>query len=195
MQFLVYVSRLKHRALRSAGCIYTYPGGTPSISERWVVSLWSGRTGSVAGGGGAHRDGGAPVPLGLQRVCGCFAVPLWLGRQPFVWFSHTIARCLSIAAFTLSRPRNITPTFFSSRPSAGCYLNCCCVSSIKAWETLPLAISTIFKARRMSECSSCTWPLCLAIVGDMLKTYKKVFAASKVRFGYYLNHIGLCSLL
>jgi len=29
----------------------------------------------------------------------------------------------------------------------------------------------------------------------MLKSYRKLVAASKVRFGYYLNHIGLHSLL
>jgi len=42
-----------------------------------------------------------------------------------------------------------------------------------------LAILAIFKARRMSDYSSCTRPHCLAIVADMLKTYKKLDVASK----------------
>ena len=37
----------------------------------------------------------------------------------------------------------------------------------------------IFNARRMSDCSSCTRPPCLAIVADMLKTDKTLVAASK----------------
>jgi len=53
----------------------------------------------------------------------------------------------------------------------------------------------IFKARRMSDCWSCTRPPCLAILADMLKTYKKLVAASWGRFGCYLNHIRLRSLL
>jgi hypothetical protein len=32
----------------------------------------------------------------------------------------------------------------------------------------------IFNAIRMFTCSSCTWPLCLAIVADMLKPYMSV---------------------
>jgi hypothetical protein len=36
-----------------------------------------------------------------------------------------------------------------------------------------------FKARRMSDYSSCTRPPCLAIVADMLKTYKQLVVASK----------------
>jgi hypothetical protein len=53
----------------------------------------------------------------------------------------------------------------------------------------------IFKARRMSDCSSYNRPPCLAIVADMLKTYMILVAASKVRSGKYLNHIRLHSLL
>jgi hypothetical protein len=41
-----------------------------------------------------------------------------------------------------------------------------------------LAILDIFKARRMSDCSSCNWPPCLATVAGMWKTYKKLVAAS-----------------
>jgi len=63
-----------------------------------------------------------------------------------------------------------------------------------AWQP-SLAILAIFKARRMSDCSSCTWPPCLAIVADMLKTSKKLVAATTVRSRYYLNNIRLHSLL
>jgi len=54
----------------------------------------------------------------------------------------------------------------------------CCSFSIAAHEYPPLSGLAIFKARRMSDSSSCTWPPCLAIVADMLKTYKKLVAAS-----------------
>ena len=195
MQSLAYGSRLKNRALGSGVCIYSYPGGTPSVSELCVLSLSSGREGGFVGRGGACRGGGAPVPLHLQRVCGFFAVPFWQGRQPSIWFSWTIAGCLSIAAFTLLCSGNTTPSFFSSRTSARGFLISCCVSFIVVRENPSLAIVAIFKARRMLDCSSCTQPPCLAIVANMLKTYKKLVSASKVRFGYYLNHIWLHSLL
>jgi len=48
------------------------------------------------------------------------------------------------------------------------------VSCIAPCDNPPLAILAIFKARYMSDCSSCTWPPCLAIVADMLKTYKEI---------------------
>ena len=63
-------------------CIYTYPGGTPPVAELSVLSLASGGAGGVPGLGGAGHGGGAPMPLGLQRVCGFFAVPFGQGRQP-----------------------------------------------------------------------------------------------------------------
>ena len=44
--------------------------------------------------------------------------------------------------------------------------------------TLLWPILVIFKARHMSDCCSLTRPPCLAIVADMLKTYKKLIAAS-----------------
>jgi len=62
----------KNRALLSGVCIYTYAGGTPSVSE---LSFSSDGAGGVLGRGGACHGGGAPVPLRLQRVCGFFAVP------------------------------------------------------------------------------------------------------------------------
>jgi hypothetical protein len=45
----------------------------------------------------------------------------------------------------------------------------------------PLAIFAIFKARHMSDCSSCTRPPCLTIVADILETYRKLVASSKMK--------------
>jgi len=129
------------------------------------------------------------VPLRLHRVCGFFAVPFWQGRQLTVEFSRTIAGCLSIAAFTLLCPGNTTPRFFSSQTLAHGVLIRFCISSIVARENTSLAMLAIFKARCMSDCSCCTRPPCLAIVADILKTYKKLVAASRVRISCYLNHI------
>jgi len=114
------------------------------------------------------------VPLRLQLVWGFCAVPFCQGRQPSVGFSRSIAGCLSIAAFTFFCPGHSTPRFFYARSSVRGFLIRNCVSSIAECENPPLAIWAIFKARRMSDCSSCTRPPCLAIVADMLKTYKEI---------------------
>jgi len=195
MRSLVYGSRLKNRALGSGVCIYTYLGGTPSVLELWVLLLWSGGAAGIQGLGGAGHGGGAVIPMHFQRVCGFVAVPFRPGRQPSVWISQTIAGCLSMAASTWLCPGNTTPRFFSSQTSACGPLISCCFSSIAVSENPSLAILAIFKARRMSDYWSCTRPPCLAIVADMLKTYNKSVAASSLRFGYYLNHRLLGSLL
>jgi len=114
------------------------------------------------------------VPLRAQRVWGFCAVPFWQGRQPCVWFSQSIAGCLSIAAVTFLCPGNSSPRFFSFWTSARGSTIGNCVPSFAARENPPLAILAIFKARRMSDCSSCTQPPCLAIVADMFKTYKEI---------------------
>ena len=128
------------------------------------------------------------VWVSLVEVHPCFCVSsvsgdsvrcnFWQGRQPSVWFSRSIAGCLSIALFTVLFPRNSTPRIFSSWTSAAGFLIMHCVSSIVAHENPPLAILAIFKARRMSDCSGCSRPPCLATVADMLKTYNKSVAAS-----------------
>ena len=73
---------------------------------------------------------------------------------------------------------NSTPVLFSSRTSGQGYLIRYFVSSIEACENQPLAILAVLKARRILDCSSCTGPPCLAIVPDLLKTYKKLVTAS-----------------
>jgi len=161
----------KHWVLGSGVCIYRYAGGTPSVSE---LSWSSAGAGGVPSRGGTCRGVGTPVPLRVQCVCGFVVVSFWQERQPSVWFSRTIAGCLSIAGFSLSCPGNSTPCFFSPQISARGFLICCCVSSIAAHENPPLAILAIFKARHMLDCSSCTRPPCLAIVADMLKTSNKL---------------------
>jgi len=186
LQSLAYASRLKHWALGSGVCIYTYPGGTPSISDRWAGSLLLGGTSGVLGGCGvgsgvsclSRSGGGAPVPLHLQRVWGFCPMPFGHGRQPSVWFSRSIAGCLSIGALTMLCPGNFTPRFVPTWTSARGVLIMNCVSSIVACQTPPLAILAIFNARCMSDCSSCSRPTCLAIVADMVKTNEKLVAAS-----------------
>ena len=164
---------------------YAYPAGkwtiwahcAPELLPVWVGGI-SGR-GGVSSGVGCLRlsGGGAPLPLGLYRVCGFFGMAFRQGRHPAIWFRRSVAGFFSIAAFSCLGPGNSTPRFFSSRTSARGFLNRNCVSSIAVREKPPLAIFATFKARRMSDCSNCTRPPCLAIVADMLKTYKKIVAA------------------
>jgi len=54
-----------------------------------------------------------------------------------------------------------------------------CICSIVVWGNPPLVILAIFKARSMSDCSSCTQLSCLAIVADMLKMSKKLVTATR----------------
>jgi len=178
LQSLAYASRLKNWALRGGVWIYTCPGGTPLILDTWVASLLPSGTGGISGGCGigtgvtylSCSGGGAPVPLPLQGVWGFCAVPFWQGRQPSIWFSRSIARCLSMAAFTCLCVGHSTPRFFSSQTSAWGFLIRNCVSYIVAGENPPLAILAIFMASGMSDCSSCTRPPCIAIVADMMQT-------------------------
>ena len=95
----------------------------------------------------------------------------------------------------LIMPRKHNTLHLFSQTSARGFLISCCVSSITARKNPSFDLSAIFKARRMSDCSSCTSPRCLAIVADMLKTYKKLVAASRVRIGCYLNCIRLRGFL
>ena len=184
---LAFASRLKNWPLGRGACNYPYLTGTQSIWERWAPLLSLGGAGGVLGRVGIgcgvyflHRsDWGAPVRMLLQRVCWRFAVPFLQGRQLSMLWSWTIAGCIPIAAFTFLRPRNSSPQLLSSSTSAWGFLIRYCISSIVARENPPLAILAIFQATRMSDCSSCTRPQCHAIVADMLKTYKKLVAASK----------------
>jgi len=151
----------------NSGCVTGGPGG---ILGR----------GGVGSGVGCPRqsDEGWPVPLRLHHGCGCFALPWWQRRHLSGWFWRSIATCVSITASTWIWPANSTTCFFSSWTSARGFLIRYCVSSIEACENPPLAALAILKARRRWNYSSCTRPPCLAIVADMLKTYKKLGAAA-----------------
>jgi len=165
--------------------IITYPGGTSSISDisaPWLLPGWAVGAPIAWGVGSAlssqSRSGGvAPVPLCLQRHWGLCAVPFWHETQSSDWFSWSIARCLSITSFTYLCPCHSTPQVFYFGTSAWGLLIRYYVSSIAAHKNPLLASLAIFNARRMSDCSSCAQPLCLAIVADMLKTYKQLVAA------------------
>ena len=64
------------------------------ISAGYVPEVLPVGAGGMPGEGGVGSGvrtlrrvrGGAPVPLRLQRVCECFAVPFGQGRQLDVWF-------------------------------------------------------------------------------------------------------------
>ena len=160
-------------------------GGTPSNSDTCTASLSPGGTGGVSGGCGVGSGvgflspsvGGAPVPVCLQGDWGFYGVWFWEGRQLSVWLSQCIAGCLPIAAFTFLWPGNTTSRFFCSCTSSWGFIIRNSISSIVARKNPPVATLAIIKARRMSDCSSCTHPPSLAIVADMLRTYNKLFAA------------------
>jgi len=113
-------------------------------------------------------------PACLRILCGATLAGKVAGR--LVWTKHCWVFC--IAAFTFLCQGNSTPRFFSSQTTAHGFSLRYFVSAIAARQKPSLAILAIFNARRMSDCSSCTWPPRLAIVADMLKTYKTLVAVS-----------------
>jgi len=156
------------------------------IWECWAPALLPGGMGGGPARAGVrsrvsclHRaGGGAPVLLRRQYVGEFHAVPFRQGRHPSGWFWPSIARWLSITASTYLWPGNSTPRWFSSQISESGFMIRFCVSSVEACEDPHLAILAIFTARHMSDCSSCTWPPCLVIVSDMMRTYKQWVAAA-----------------
>ena len=178
-------SSVKNSAQGWYVCEYAYPAGKLTIWAFWAPELLPVGAGGVLPKGGVASGvgclclsgGGVPVPLCLHCVCGFFGMPCWQGRHPAIWFWPSIARCLSIAAFTILSPGNSTPHFFSSRTSAQGLLIRNCISSIVTRERPSLDIFATSKARCMSDCSNCTRPPCLAIVADMLKTFNILVAA------------------
>jgi len=124
----------------------------------------------------------------LRWRCTCgFAPPLYLGIlwcATLAWEAAVRLIFSKHSRVSLHRshrilcPGNSTPHFFSSRTLVRGFLIRNCVSSIASHEYPPLAILAIFKPRRMTDCYSCTRPPCLAIVVDMLKTYKTLVAGS-----------------
>jgi len=100
------------------------------VSAGWAPEVLTVGAGGVPGGGGVdsgigslHRaGGGAPSPLRVHGVCGFFAVGIWQGWQPDVWFWRSIAGCLCIAAFTFSCLGNSTHLLHVISELGACYL-------------------------------------------------------------------------
>jgi len=112
--FLTNVLWLSHWAMRWGVRIYTYPGGTPSIANHALTPLAPGGEDGIPGGGEAASGWGSPDSECLQSVSGICAVPFCQGRARSIWFLLTIARLLSITAFTWLHPANSTPQLFSA---------------------------------------------------------------------------------
>jgi hypothetical protein len=100
------------------------------------------------------------------------------GNHLVLWICHGIDGCLCFIAFTMLSRVQSTPCILTSQMLACDYFITYCVSSIAALDSPPLAILGILKAWCMLVSFSCTVPPCLALVADMLKTYKKIVAAS-----------------
>jgi len=155
------------------------------ICALWAPLFSPGGAGGVQGeggiGSGVHylyrMGGGGRVPLSLQQFCGYIAVQFCQRSHPSLWFWRSMASCLSIAKFTIQCPGNQTPQFLPTRTSAWGFLIRYCVSLIVVRKNPPMAILATIKASRIWDCFSCTWPPCLVIAGDVLKTYKKLVAA------------------
>jgi len=86
-------------------------------------------------------------------------------------FRETVAGWLWIAIFIPFWTANTTPKFISSHTSEQTLLIICCIPSLATRHSAPLASLDITNAWLMSACSCCSWPPCLAIVANMLKTY------------------------
>jgi len=92
-----------------------------------------------------------------------------------VFMKHSWVFCYSSFHLVVHRIRNALFLLFSDS-ARGVFIRCC-VSSIAAPENPPLAIFAICNPMHMSDCCNCTQPLCLAIVADMLKIYKKLIGS------------------
>jgi len=180
-------SWLKNWEFQWGVAIYASSGGTSPIYETGAHWFSQGGAGGIPDAGAVgscirilHQSGwDALVTLHLHHVCGFRGVAMWQERQPSVWFSQTIAGCLSITPVTILSTANWAPWIFSSQTLVWHFMitNWYCSNAVREYP--PLAVMAIFEARCMSDCSSCTQTPCLAIVADMLKTFWKLVAASK----------------
>ena len=149
-----------------------------------IVSQWCGWRlgqrrhrlwGRLSSSGGWRSTCSFASPDGLPILCDAT-----LERKAYIRVVSTKQRRVSsIAVFTILCSGNSTFRYCSSQTSAQHLLIRYCVSSVATGENPLLAILAVCKARRVLDCSSCTRPPCLAIVADMLKSYKKLVAASK----------------
>jgi len=113
-----------------------------------------------------------PVCLGIPH----YAILAWMAAVHLIFPNHS--RVSFHHSLHMSMPKNSIRCFFCSRTSALGFLMWYCVSSVVVCKNPSLAILAIFKTRCMSDCSSCTQPPCIAIVADILKTYKIILTAS-----------------
>jgi len=181
-----YPGHEKNPALGQEVHDYTDPASNLTSWECWALALSPGGAGGVLGrgciGSGVgclcRSAGSALGPLRLQHICGFSAVTFWQERYQSRRFWWSIAGCVSITAFTFQCSGYSTRRFFTSRTSVQGYMIRYFGCSLAVHDNPPLAILALFKARPTSDCCSCTRPPCLAIVADMLKTYKKLVAAS-----------------
>jgi len=136
--------------------------------------------GGVPGGGGVSAgaalcvgQGRCTCPLCLQRVCGFFAAPF--GEEGAGHFGYDeVCRVSLYRSLHLCMPRKLnTPLLLFSDLGAWFlneifrFLYC---GARKAF----LAILAIFNGRRMSDCSSCTRPPCLAIVARHVENLQDI---------------------
>jgi len=201
LPFLADALRFNSNKLGREVYIYTYQGAITLICEANAPSCSPGGAGGILGGCGigygvgclSWLHGGTPIPLRHQRPSRICAAPFWQGRRLSVWYLQAIAGCLSIAAFPLPCPFNPTPCLYSSQAWVGGFFVQQYVFFLAACKNTPLAILTLFKARCILNCCSCTRPTCLAIVPDKLKTFKKL-QLQYMRFSYHLYHIHFHSI-
>jgi len=146
----------------------------PGLGSRVAVTrTW--RLGRQYCGFWWSRAGSFAPPACLHILC-C-AILAWKAAVHMIFHNH---RWVSFnRTMHLFTPRKLNFLLLPCPVFGMRFLTSCFVSSIVARENPPLAILAIFKARCILHCSSCTWHPCLALVADMIKTYKKLVTASK----------------
>jgi hypothetical protein len=151
-----------------------------SISVRWWRRWLSGR--KWAPGQKCRRFecrcGGSFAPPSCLRILS-YTILAWNGARCMIFVNHcpvSFYHCLQVLLPMILNSLLLQFSDFSAR-----FLISYCVSSIVESKNPPLAISAIFNARRMSDYLGCTPPSCLAREAGMLKPYKKLVAASKMK--------------
>jgi hypothetical protein len=106
----------------------------------------------------------------LQIHCGAILARQAAIREVFMMH----CRVSFYHSFHLPVWRNSAHHRITCWTSAQGFLRSYCAISIAVHKNPPLVILVIFRAKRMSDCSSFTRRPCLAIVADMFKTYVKL---------------------
>ena len=143
--------------------------GRSRSGQRWH-QLWSRLSASV----GWRCTCSFASPVCLQIVCSAIWARKASGRV--LMMKHS--RVSFYRRLHLFMPRKLKTLLLLLTDLGAGFLIRYCISSIAAHENRSWAILAISKARDNLDCSSCTRPPCLAIVTDMLKTFRKIVAAS-----------------